>query len=178
MVEEPAAVRIGTDEQERLLFGASQRVLLEEAPDLHAMLVIAGGSANEATAEVILSASYRSYLFDLIAGPDNWYLAREVPGELGVICGALQPDAQGDETPTLVWAANYASSIGDRGPARVGLANGPSLGGLTPDAALRAIRRLGRAAELASMAPDDAIAAGLDRRTFAQPPGRRPPRRR
>ena len=43
-------------------------------PPRHARL--AGGSAWPAGAPTILHAPFQSYLFDLIQGPDNWYLVR------------------------------------------------------------------------------------------------------
>ena len=61
----------------------AQAALLGDDPPLHAMLAITGGSAWEAGPETILEAPYASYLFDLIAGPDNWYLVRAAPGRPG-----------------------------------------------------------------------------------------------
>ncbi len=96
LIEEPAAIGIGRDADddanaaERALFVSTQARLLADAPGLHAMLVIAGGSASEAGAATILDAPYQSYLFDLIDGPDNWYLvARRARSDRGVVCGAL-----------------------------------------------------------------------------------------
>lgn len=189
MVEEPRAVDIGDDPAERALFTEAQRRLLAPAPDLHAMLVIAGGSANAAGAATFVDAPYRSFLFDLIAGADNWYLAREVPGDRGVVCGALpsveprtDPGAPmpEDPAPLLVWAAGYAASMAGRGPARVGLANAGPLRALTPETAAALVAELGRAARLAAMTRGDAVAAGLDPRTFNRPatrPAGRPRRR-
>ena len=168
VVEEPDAVHIGTNAGERRLFAEAQVRLLAPVPDLHAMLAISGGSAADAGAETIFSAPYHSHLFDLIAGPDDWVLVRAAPPERGIVCGALRagPDATDGQAPVLVWAANYAASTGQRGLRRVGLANATPLRNLTRDEALAAIRLLGRAASFAAMTPEDAIAAGLDRRTF------------
>jgi hypothetical protein len=154
--------------------------LLGEDPPLHAMLAITGGAAWEAGSETILEAPYASYLFDLIEGPDNWYLVRAAPGDRGIVCAALRAPSTGDQAPLLVWAARYAASANGRGPDRVGLANASSLAGLDVVAARASLEALIRAARLAALDPADAVAAGLDRRTFAQPPGRgarsRPPR--
>lgn len=168
IVEEPDAIRIGTNAGERRLFVDAQRRLLAPTPDVHAMLAVHGGSAADAGAETIFAAPYRSHLFDLIAGPDDWILVRAAPRERGIVCAALRagPGADADQAPVLVWAANYAASTGRRGLARVGLANATPLRRLAPADALAAVRALGRAAGLAGMTPEDAIAAGLDPRTF------------
>ncbi len=170
VVEEPAALEVGADPGERTLFAAAQRRLLadtEAFPDLHPMLAVTGGSAWEAGAEAIFAAPYRSFLFDLIAGPDNWYLVRAAPPERGIVCGAMSVEATGgeDQLPTLVWAARYAASAGGRGLDRIGLANGTPLGGLDPTRAREALMTLGRAADLAVMPLQDAVKVGLDPRT-------------
>jgi hypothetical protein len=172
VVDEPEATRIGADDGARSRFRDAQRALLPGDPPLHAMLAITGGSAWEAGPETILEAPYASYLLDLIAGPDNWDLARAVPGDRGIVCAALRAPSADDQAPVLVWAAHYAASMRGRGLARVGLANAVPLGGLSSHEAAAALTGLARAARFAAMEPEEAIAAGLDRRTFAQPPGR------
>ncbi|HYO42128.1 MAG TPA: hypothetical protein VES19_02915 [Candidatus Limnocylindrales bacterium] len=173
VVDEPAAVAIGEDAAARGGFTRAQRRLLRRTPDLHAMLAISGGSAAAAGAETIVNAPYASFLFDLLAGPDNWNLVRAAAPERGIVCAAL---AAGDgreaidQSPQLVWAARYAASSGGRGLERVGLANASSLAGLSPVEARRALDALGRAAAFATLPPADAIAAGLDRRTFTSNP--------
>jgi hypothetical protein len=174
-VEEPAAIGIGRDgdedvnEAERALFASAQARLLADASGLHAMLVIAGGSACEAGAPTILDAPYQSYLLDLIEGPDNWYLARAVPGDRGIVCGALRPESVADQAPELVWAARYAASSNGRGPERVGLANGTPLVGQDPRSVRRAVDALVRATRLAPLPPEQAVAEGLDQRAFRNP---------
>ncbi|HEY3336274.1 MAG TPA: hypothetical protein VGK16_13660 [Candidatus Limnocylindrales bacterium] len=172
VVDEPEAVGIGADDRARTRFRDAQRALLPGDPPLHAMLAITGGSAWDAGPATILDAPYASYLLDLVAGPDNWDLARAVPGDRGIVCAALRAPSAEDQAPLLVWAAQYAASMNGRGLARVGLANASPLGGLDPELARGALVALGRAARFAAMDPDAAIADGLDRRTFAQPPGR------
>ena len=160
VVEEPDAVTIGEDDAERELFADAPAGLLRDAPALHAMLAITGGSAWEAGAETILGAPYQSYLFDLVAGPDNWHLVRAVPGDRGVVCGALRADSAADQAPELVWAARYAAVV-ERSRARArrprerGLARrpdrrrlparrrGPRPGRVPRDAAAGAGRRRG-----------------------------------
>lgn len=166
-VEEPEAAGIGSDAASRALFLEAQRRLLAGTPDLHATLAITGGSADGAGAATILGAPYRSFLFDLIAGPDNWRLIAAAPAERGIVCGALRLDGKGgDPAPLLAWAARYAAATNGRGMARVGLANAGSLAGLAPEVAADRVRALGRATRLAAMTPAEAIDAGLDPRAF------------
>ena len=176
-VLEPAATAVGADPVARSGFLAAHRRLLEDAGPLHAMLAVVGGSAWEAGADTILGAPYASVLVDLVAGPDNWYLVRAAPGERGIVCGALEAGGgreRRDQAPELAWAANYAASANGRGLARVGLANGSLLGSLAPAEARDALRALGRAAALAALPMDEAVAAGLDPRVQPHPLRRRP----
>ncbi len=172
VIDEPAATAIGADEDARAVFREAHAALLGDEPPLHAMLAISGGSAWEAGPDTILEAPYASYLFDLVDGPDNWYLVRAAPGNRGIVCAALRAPSASDQAPLLVWAARYAASANGRGPDRVGLANASSLADLDARAAQVALGALVRAAGLASLDPTEAVAAGLDRRTFGQPPGR------
>ena len=169
VIEEPAAVLIGGDKGERALFAEAQRRLLESVPQLHAMLATTGGSVLEAGAETIFAAPYASHLVDLIAGPDNWTLVRAAPGDRGIVCAALQagPGLRPDQSPELVWAAHYAASSMGRGIARVGLTNATSLRRLSRRSAKNAARGLAKAARLAVMPREDAVASGLDPRTFS-----------
>ena len=131
---------------------------------------VTGGSAWPAGAPTILDAPYQSYLFDLIDGPDNWYLVRAAPGDRGIVCGAHRADSVADQAPELVWAARYAASSNARGLERVGVANGAgSIADVAPDAVRRAAEALARATRLAPLPLDEAIAQGLDPRTIRQP---------
>jgi hypothetical protein len=170
IIEEPAAVQIGDDPEERVLFAAAQERLLADAEaltDLHVMLAINGGAADGAGSETILAAPYRSYLFDLVNGPDNWRLVRAVPSERGIVCAALRVEATGgeDQLPILVWAAHYAASSNARGPDRIGLANATPLSTLVPAVGAAALATLGRATALAVLPLERAVEAGLDART-------------
>ena len=62
------------------MFARPRRGCSRTRPALHAMLVVTGGSAWPAGAPTIFDAPYQSYLFDLIDGPDNWYLVRAGAG--------------------------------------------------------------------------------------------------
>ncbi len=167
-VMEPEVVGIGEDTAARDGFRLAQRRLLALAPDLHAMLAITGGSAHATGAPTVFDAPYSSYLFDLIAGPDNWHLVRAAPADRGIICAVLRSGDGAeawDQAPQLVWAARYAASAGARGLERVGIANASPLTGLDPAVARRALEALGRAATLAGMPVAEAVEAGLDPRT-------------
>ena len=168
VVEEPDAVAIGDNASERALFTNASRRLLARVGDMHAMLAITGGSAHAAGGATFFDAPWQSLLVDLIAGPDNWYLVRQAPGDRGIVCAVLTAREDGvevDQAPELVWAAQYAASSNDRGLARVGLANATRLADRTPEAAQAAVRRLAKGASYAAMNLDDAVEAGLDPRT-------------
>jgi methionine synthase II (cobalamin-independent) len=188
-VHEPAAIDIGRDEPARRLFRNAHRRLLEGVDGPHLSLAIIGGNADATGVETLLSASYASLAVDLIAGPDNWRLVVATPGDRGVVCGALSPEAGSDDAPeVLLWAAAYAASTAGRGPARVGLATAGSLAGLPWETAVAKMRRLGEAARLADLPPDELrrsidpravdIRSAALRRVPPRPPsrGRRPGR--
>ena len=133
---EPAATQIGDDEAERrnLSRGASaaDRRARRAASLARALW---GECRHGRRARRSSMPRTPSYAFDLVAGPDNWRLIADVPGERGVICGALSPAAGADDGPELlVWAAHYAASTRGRGIDRVGLANAPGLDGLAWEA--------------------------------------------
>jgi hypothetical protein len=108
---------------------------------------------------------FDSYAFDLIAGPDNWRLIAQAPGDRGIVCGALDPAESSDDRPEpLVWAAHYAASTGGRGLARVGLANASSLAGLSRERANTKLQALAEAARLAALQDPKELAALLDPR--------------
>ena len=165
-IEEPAAIRIAEDEAERGRFLDAHRRLTDGLAGLvHLSLVVTGGNADTAGAATFFDLPYASYAFDLIAGPDNWRLIANAPGDRGIICGALDPSADSREVPeTLVWAAHYAASTGGRGLDRVGLANASSLAGLDRARARAKLRLLADAARIASAATADELARLLDPR--------------
>jgi len=169
LVEEPAAVHIGDDDAERALFAAAGTRLLAQASGVHAMLVLTGGNADAVGWRTVFGPPWQSLLVDLIDGPDNWRLVREAPGDRGIIAGGFSltdPDGA-DQTPQLVWAAHYAASANGRGFDRIGLANAQPAGGHTAEHLRAAMTQLATAARLATMAPADAIEAGLDAKAIA-----------
>ena len=166
-VHEPASTGIGADEGERSLFREAQHRLLDGLALIHPSLAITGGAAHAAGVATILAAAYGSLAVDLIAGPDNWRLLAEVPGEIGVVCGALSASATSLDGPeTLLWAAGYAASMRGRGPDRVGLATASSLKALSWEQAVAKLDALGAAARLA-MGPVDERVAAMDPRAVS-----------
>jgi methionine synthase II (cobalamin-independent) len=185
-IEERDAGEIGADELERQIFRDAHLALTEGIAGIHLSLAIVGGNADTAGIETILAASYPSLAVDLVDGPDNWRLVRDVPGDRGIVAGAMSPRHPSDDGPELLlWAAGYAASSNGRGRDRVGLATASSLGGLSWELAQRKLGRLGEAARLAALPAAEAAPhldpRAIDIRSAAAgrfvPPGERPPRR-
>jgi len=151
-------VSIGGDTEARARFADGHIALTRDlGPDVHLSLAITGGDADAAGIETILAGAYASLAADLIDGPDNWRLAVAVPGERGVICGALSAHAGSDDGPEiLLWAARYAAGSKGRGMARVGLATSGSMASLSWAEAADKVRRLGDAARIAAAPPEEA----------------------
>ena len=165
-VHEPEAVRLGSDAAARDRFARSHEALTRDLGDVHCSLAITGGSAEAAGIETILAGAYASLAVDLIAGPDNWRLVVDAPGDRGVVCGVVAARSGSDDGPELLlWAAGYAASTGGRGASRVGLATASSYAGLTWEAAATKVRRLGEAVRLA-IAPREERAEALDPRAI------------
>ena len=137
-IEECDAHLIGADEAERRLFREAHLALTDGIAGVHLSLAIVGGSADGAGIETILAAPYPSLAVDVIDGPDNWRLVRDVPGDRGIVVGAMSPHHPSDDGPELLlWAAAYAASSQGRGRDRVGLATAGSLAGLSWEIAER-----------------------------------------
>lgn len=180
-IDEPAAATIGRAPVERRRFVEAEARLLAGLSRLHPSLAILGGSADGAGPATIFEAPYRSYLFDLVAGPDNWYLVAAAPGDRGIICGVVpgSPSLGPVGVEVLVFAAQYAASMNGRGGERVGLASAGTFSGLSYAEALARMRLLADGARAAA-----AIAAGdreaarrwLDRRSWDMRAGGRPRR--
>jgi methionine synthase II (cobalamin-independent) len=162
-IDEPDAVLIGGDETERARFVAAHRRLTRDFSGAHLSLVVRGGNADTAGPATFFDLPYNSYAFDLIYGPDNWRLVTNAPVDRGIVCAALSPEPDGDETPEpLVWAAHYAAS--GRGLNRVGLANAPGLERVAWDVATGKLERVVKAASIAALPSRDALARALDPR--------------
>ncbi|MEW5992552.1 MAG: hypothetical protein AB1736_14580 [Chloroflexota bacterium] len=165
-IEERTATEIGEDETERRLFRDAHLVATDGVAGVHLSLAIVGGNADRAGIQTILAAPYASLAVDLIDGPDNWRLVRGVPGDRGIVAGALSPRQPSDDGPELLlWAAGYAASSNHRGPDRVGLATAGSLAALPWAVAERKLRRLGEAARLAAL-PRAEAATHIDPRAI------------
>ena len=165
-IEEPEAVAAASDDTTRPALAAALRRLTDLAGGrAHLSLVLTGGNADTLGAATLFDLPFASYAFDLIAGPDNWRLVAQAPGDRGIVCGALDPSARSSDRPeTLVWAAHYAASTGGRGLDRVGLANASSLAGLTRERARAKLVALAQAARLAALQDPKELAASLDPR--------------
>jgi hypothetical protein len=173
VVEEPAATAVRSDPGREAWTRAHEH-MLRAAGDVHVMLSIAGGDATGLGGRAIAGLPYASVLVDLVAGPDNWYVVRDLPGTRGIVCATLVATPGrpvGDQSPELVWAAQYAASMDQRGLARVGLANSSPLAALSPAEARAALVALGAAARFAVMTPEEALAAGFDERALRTIPG-------
>jgi hypothetical protein len=167
-IEEADAHLIGADEGERHMFRAAHRALTDGIVGMHLSLSITGGSAWGAGLETIVEAPYASLAVDLIAGPENWNLVTRLPGDRGVIAGALPAkDSPADAKETLLWAARYAAGARGRGLDRVGLGSAGSWASLTWEAALAKLQRLGDAARLAALPAGPALARQLDPRAVS-----------
>ncbi len=166
-IDEDDASLVGLDPSERRLFADAQR-RLAEGVEAHLCLAVGGGDADAAGAETWFDAPYASYLFDLVAGPDNWRLIAQAPGDRGIVCGALDLGGASGGLEALVWAARYAASTRGRGLVRVGLAPAAGLERLSWDAAIERMEVLGEGARLATGTREE-LEEVLDRRAFDRP---------
>ena len=165
-IDESDAVEAASDDTTPTALAAALRRLTDVAGGrVHLSLVLTGGNADALGAATLFDLPFASYAFDLIAGPENWRLIAQAPGDRGIVCGALDPSAGSADRPeTLVWAAHYAASTGGRGLDRVGLANASSLDNLTRDRARAKLVALAEAARLAAIQDPKELAASLDPR--------------
>jgi hypothetical protein len=163
-VTEPAIGAIdGTDTSAiTLLSDVLERLATPFAvPDHHLSLALAGAAPTAVPAERLL-VGFASYLFDVIAAPDDWRVCRRVPAEAGLIVGVVDARAaRAGASEVGVWGARYAASMGGRGPARTGICPGAGLESLDR-AAVRAL--LAFTADVARKAdlPDSQLMQELD----------------
>ena len=159
-VDECALTLIGADDDaERALVTDALRRLTEGFDgSAHLSLGITMGSAAHA-GSAIFDAPFRSYLFDLIAGPDNWKLVADAPADRTIVCGVADArTTRPDELESMVWAAHYAASTQGRGLERVAVAPSTGLEYLPRDRAKAKIQALGDAARHAAGATDEELA--------------------
>jgi len=169
-IAEPDALDIATDGAAAASFADAHRRLVDGTGEIHCSLALTGGNLDGAAPATFFDLPYASYAFDLIAGPDNWRLVAQAPGDRGIVCGALGVGPAADETrEVLVWAAHYAASTSGRGLARVGLANAPAPpDGPAPARAdvLRKLALVAEASRIAAVESADELAGLLDRRAI------------
>jgi methionine synthase II (cobalamin-independent) len=156
------------------LFAELERLGIQpDRGDVHLSLSLTGSAPPMEALAMILDLPYASLAVDLIHGPDSWNLVTRLPGDRGVIAGALSADGPamadgaGEPKEVLLWAANYAASTRGRGLARVGIGSAGSWSTLTWEAAVARLHRLGEAASLASKPLDDETVRNLDPRAVS-----------
>lgn len=185
-VDEDALTRIGpADDAERSLFRDAARRLTDGVGG-HLALAVTGGNADAVGPPALFDLPFASYLFDLVAGPDNWRLITQAPRERGIVCGVADARrADDDHLELMVWAAHYAASTAGRGLERVGLATSGSLAHLSRERARAKIERLAEAARIAALGSWQESVKELDPRAsdirsaaFGRYAPPRPPRRR
>jgi 5-methyltetrahydropteroyltriglutamate--homocysteine methyltransferase len=165
-VDENALTLIGRDDGEERSLAAEALLRLTEGLDgRHLSLAITMGDAVGAGPDLLYDAPFSSYLFDLIAGPDNWRLIANAPTERGIVAGVADArNTRLDDEALMVWGARYAAALGGRGLDRVGLAPSTGLEYLPRDRARAKITTLARAAATAGLTDPEELKASLDPR--------------
>jgi len=146
-VEEDGLRAIGPEDDAERDLARTALLRLTDGVGGHLTLSVAGGDPNGAGPRVLYDAPFSSHYFDLILGPEGWRVARDAPGERGLVLGVADcrtPAA--DDAGVVAWAASYAASMRGRGLARVGLAPSAGLELLSPEAARAKLATLARVA--------------------------------
>lgn len=166
-LDENALTLVGPDDAvERDLALEALRRVTWGLEDAHLCLAITMGHVVGFDPERLFGLPFRSYLFDLVAGPANWDLIARAPGACGIVCGVADArNTRPDDPAFMVRAAYYAASTGGRGLDRVALAPSTSLEYLPRDRARAKIRALGEAARMAALADPGALAEAVDPRS-------------
>ena len=173
VIDEPAATGIGADTVARRRFRDAQAALLGDDLPLHAMLAITGGLGVGGGAGDDPRGAVRVLPVRPHRGPRQLVSRARRPGDRGIVCAALR-GRRHPATRRRSSSGRLATPLLRTAAGRTGWASPTrrrSLG-LDVPAARASLEAIARAARLAAMDPSDAVAAGLDRRTFAQPPGR------
>lgn len=160
-VDEYAATMIGADDDgERSLFAQAMRRLTDGVGDRgHLSLAITMGSASQVGPATLFEAPFRSYLFDLVAGADNWRLVDEVPADRTVVLGIADArTTRADDIDAVIVAVRRAAASRGRGSDRVGLAPSTGLEYLPRDRAKAKIEALGEAVRQAERAQAEVMA--------------------
>jgi 5-methyltetrahydropteroyltriglutamate--homocysteine methyltransferase len=151
-VDENALTLIGRDDDgERQLAADAFNRLTEGLPGDRLCLAVTMGAAQHAGTALLFDAAFGSYLFDLVAGAENWRLVSYAPSDRTIVCGVADArNTRPDDGAVMVWAARYAASLGERGLERVALSPSTGLEYLPRDRARAKIQALGAAARKAA----------------------------
>jgi hypothetical protein len=98
-IHEPSATAIGADAAERALFREAHRDSSTASTGHTSLAITAAAPRRRGRHDP--RRPYASLAVDLIAGPDNWRLVADAPGDIGIVCGALSPAADGDDGPEV-----------------------------------------------------------------------------
>jgi 5-methyltetrahydropteroyltriglutamate--homocysteine methyltransferase len=165
-LDENALTLIGPDDDaERRLAAEALRRVVQGLHDAHLCLAVTMGDAVGVGPGVLFDLPFRSYLFDLIAGPDNWELIAGAPHERGIVCGVADArNTRPDDEPVMIWAAHYAASTSARGLDRVALSPSTGLEYLPRDRARAKVEALAAAARKATITDPEELARVIDPR--------------
>jgi 5-methyltetrahydropteroyltriglutamate--homocysteine methyltransferase len=164
-VDDNALTLIGRNDDDERKLAAEALRRLSDGVEGHLTLAVTMGSAEAAGPRLFFDLPFASYLFDLIAGPDNWRVIAHAPTDRGIVVGVADArNTRRDDESVMIWAARYASAINDRGLDRVGLAPSTGLEYLPRDRAKQKIEALGRAAATAAIRDPEALKESLDPR--------------
>ncbi|MDQ3870928.1 MAG: hypothetical protein M3301_04835, partial [Chloroflexota bacterium] len=163
-VDENALTLIGRDDDaERRLVADAFRRLTRVATGRRLCLAVTMGDAQHLGAPLLFDAPFGSYLFDLVAGAENWRLISYAPSDRTIICGVADArNTRPDDEAVLLASARYAAGLGDRGLERVGLSPSTGLEYLPRDRARTKIRALGAAARKVAQADGGELHAVMD----------------
>jgi 5-methyltetrahydropteroyltriglutamate--homocysteine methyltransferase len=159
-LDENALTMIGPgDEDERKLAGEALRRVTNGVDGVDLTLAVTMGSGLHAGPELLFGLAFSSYLFDLVAGSENWRLLAYAPSDRTIVCGVSDArNTRPDDEEAVVSAARYAASLGGRGLDRVGLSPSAGLEYLPRDRARAKIQALGAAARKAAETSPDELA--------------------
>jgi len=157
-------IRADDDAERRLAADALRRVV-QGLDDAHLCLAVTMGDAVGVGAAALFDLPFRSYLFDLVAGPDNWELVAQAPHERSIVCGAADArNTRPDTEQAMIRAALYAASTSARGLDRVALSPSTGLEYLPRDRAKAKVEALARAARVVATTDPDELARATDPR--------------
>jgi 5-methyltetrahydropteroyltriglutamate--homocysteine methyltransferase len=139
------------DDEERSLVGEALERVTRDISGADLTLAVTMGAAVHAGWPRLFELPFAAFLFDLVAGAQNWDVIARVPSDRTVVCGIADArNTRPDDEALMVNAARYAASLGDRGPDRVGLSPSTGLEYLPRDRARAKIQAVGAAARAAA----------------------------